>query len=55
MSQMTFANTFYVEFSLLLKERRYTLLSMQEVAMEVDSNILASEKLKTKSHKDKKK
>jgi hypothetical protein len=55
-SKITFANSFDVEFSLLLRERRSTtLFSMQEEAIEVESNILASEKLKNKSDRDKKK
>jgi hypothetical protein len=55
-TKITFANAFDAEFSLLLRERRSTtLLSMQEAALEVESNILASEKLKTKSDRDKKK
>jgi hypothetical protein len=55
-TKITFANAFDVEFSLLLRERRSTtLLSMQEATIEVESNILASEKLKNKSDRDKKK
>jgi len=55
-AEITFANAFDVEFSLLLRERRSTtLLSMQELALKVESNILTSEKLKTKSDREKKK
>jgi hypothetical protein len=55
-AKIMYANAFDAELSLLLRERRYTtLMSMQEVAIEVESNILASDKLKTRSDKDKKK
>jgi hypothetical protein len=55
-SKITYANAFYVEFSLLLREiRSTTLLPMQEATIMVDSNILASDRLKTRSEKDKKK
>jgi hypothetical protein len=54
-AKITYANSFYVELSLLPRERRSTtLLSMQEEAIEVESNILASDKLKTRSDKEKK-
>ena len=46
-AKLTYANAFYHEFSLLLRERRpITLLNMQYAALEVDSNILASNRLK---------
>jgi hypothetical protein len=55
-AKITYANAFDAEFSLLLRERRSTtLLSMQEVDINVESNILASDTLKTQSDKDKKK
>jgi hypothetical protein len=55
-TKITYANEFHAEFSLLLRERRSTtLLSMQEAAIEVESNILASDRLKTRSDKNKKK
>jgi hypothetical protein len=55
-AKITYANAFDAEFSLLLRERRSTtLLSMQEATIEVESNILASDRLKTRSDKDKKK
>ena len=45
--QLTYANAFDHEFSLHLRERRLvTLLNMQEAALEVESNILASNRLK---------
>jgi hypothetical protein len=55
-SKITFANAFDAEFSLLLRERRsVTLILMQEVAIEVESNILVTERLKSKNDGDKKK
>ena len=46
-TKLTYANSFESEFSLLLKERRsVTLLNMQEAALEVESNMLATGKLK---------
>jgi hypothetical protein len=55
-TKITYANAFDAEFSLLLRERRSTtLLSMQEATIEVESNILASDRLKTRSDKEKKK
>jgi hypothetical protein len=53
---ITFENSFDDELSLLLRGKRSTtLLSMQEATIEVESNILASEKLKNKSDWDRKK
>jgi hypothetical protein len=55
-SKITYANAFDAKFSLLLRERRSTtLISMQEATIEIDSNILESNRLKTISEKDKKK
>jgi len=55
-TKITFSNAFDVEFSTMLRVRRSTtLLFMQETTLEVESNILASEKLKTKFDRDKKK
>ena len=46
-AKLTYANAFDHAFSLLLRERRpITLLNMQDVALEVDSNLLASNRLK---------
>ena len=46
-AKLTYANAFDHEFSLLLRERRpITLLKMQDAALEVESNILASNRLK---------
>jgi len=46
-AKLTYANAFDHEFSLLLRERRpVTLLNMQDATLEVDSNILASNRLK---------
>jgi hypothetical protein len=55
-AKINYANAFDPELSLMLRERRSTtLLSMQEETIEIESNILASNKLKTRSVKDKKK
>ena len=49
-ANLTYANSFDHEFSFHLRERRsMTLLNMQEAALEVDSNILASNRLKEHS------
>ena len=46
-AKLTYANAFDHEFSLLLRERRpIYLLNMQDAALEVESNILASNRLK---------
>ena len=46
-AKLTYANAFDHEFSLLLRERRpVSLLNMQDVALEVESIILASNRLK---------
>ena len=48
-TKLTYINYFNSEFSLLLRERRsVTLLNMQEATLEVESNLLASSKLKGK-------
>ena len=48
--KLTYANAFDHEFSLLQRERiPITLLNMQEAALEVESNILASNRLKLNS------
>jgi superfamily I DNA and RNA helicase len=55
-AKITFVNAFDVEFSLLLRERRYVTLSLiQEVAIEVESNILAADKLNSRGDRDWKK
>ena len=49
-AKLTYANSFEYEFSLLLREiRSMTLLNMQEAALEVDSNMRATGKLKEPS------
>ena len=49
-AKITYANAFDHEFSLLLRERRpVPLLNMQESVLEVESNILASNRLKGNS------
>ena len=46
---ITYANSFDSDFYLLLRERRTTSLSlMQDASLEVESNILASQKVKGK-------
>ena len=53
-SKITYANSFDSEFYLLLRERRYASLSfMQDAALEVESNIVASQKLKGKMDRKK--
>ena len=49
-AKLTYANSFDHKFSLYLRERRpVTLLNMQEATLEVESNILASNRLKEHS------
>ena len=48
-AKITYANAFDYELCLLLRERRSTFLSlMQDFSLEVDSNIVASQKVKGK-------
>ena len=48
-AMITYANAFDSDFYLLLRERRSTSLSlMQDAVLEVESNILASQKVKGK-------
>ena len=50
-TKLTYANSFDHESSLHLRERRpVTLLNMQEAALEVESNILASNRLEVNSN-----
>ena len=50
-ANLTYANSFDNEFSLHLRERRsVTLLNIKEAALEVESNILASNRLKKHSY-----
>ena len=50
-AKLAYANSFDSDFCLLLRERRCaTLADMQDAALEVESNIMAAEKLK--SHAD---
>ena len=47
-AKLTYANAFDSDFYLLLRERRCaTLADMQDAALEVESNIMAAEKLKS--------
>jgi hypothetical protein len=55
-AKITYASDFDPEFCLLLRERRSTTLAhMQDVALEVESNILATYKLRGKSDRDRRK
>jgi len=48
-AKVTFAGAFDYDFALLLRERRSTtLVGMQDDAIDIESNMMASEKLKTK-------
>ena len=48
-AKITYANAFDYEFFLLLREIRSTYLSlMQDAALEVESNMVASQKIKGK-------
>ena len=50
-AKLTYVNAFDHEFSLHLRERRpLTLLNMKEDALEVESNILASNRMREKSN-----
>jgi hypothetical protein len=54
-AKLTYANAFDAKISLLLRERISTTLLSMQGAIEVESNILASYRLKTRFDKDKKK
>jgi hypothetical protein len=52
-AKITYASAFDPDFCLLLRERRATSLAhMQDVALEVESNILAVDKLRSKADRD---
>ena len=52
-TKITYASTFDPNFYLLLRERRETTLAhMQDAAMEVESNILAIDRLRNKADRD---
>ena len=54
-ARITYANAFDSDFCRLLRERRSSSLSlMQDAALEVESNILASQKVKGKIYRKKK-
>ena len=54
-AKITFSSAFDAEFFLFLRERRVsTLNQMQEDTIEVESNILVADKLKTRGDRDKK-
>jgi len=51
-AKLTYANAFDSDFCLLLRERRCaTLADMQDATLEVESNIMAAEKLKSQANK----
>jgi hypothetical protein len=55
-AKITYSSAFDPEFCLLLRDRRATSLAhMQYVSLEVESNILAVEKLRSKVDRDKRK
>jgi hypothetical protein len=55
-AKITYASAFDPEFCLLLRERRSTSLAhMQDAALEVESNILAADKLRGKYDRDRRK
>jgi hypothetical protein len=55
-AKMTYANDFDPNFFLLLRERRVTSLAhMQDEAIEVESNILVVDKLRSKADRDRRK
>ena len=55
-AKITFSNAFDAKFSLFLRERRASTLNlMQDADIEVESNILATDKLKSRSDRDMKK
>jgi hypothetical protein len=55
-AKITYASAFDPEFCLLLRERRATSLAhMQDASLEVESNILAVEKLRSKADRDRRK
>ena len=54
--KITYASAFDPEFCLMLRERRYTSLShMQDATLEVKSHILAADKLRGKSDRERRK
>jgi len=55
-TKITYASDFDPKFCLLLRERRYTSLAhMQDVSLEVESNILATDNLRGKFDRDRRK
>jgi hypothetical protein len=56
MEKITYASAFDFEFCLILRERRSpSLVQMHDVALEVESNIIASDKLRGKYDRDRRK
>jgi hypothetical protein len=55
-AKMTYASTFDPDLCLLLRERRATSLAhMQDATIEVESNIMAVDKLRSKADRDRRK
>jgi hypothetical protein len=55
-AKITYASAFYLEFFLLLRERIYTSLAhMQDATLEIESNIVATNKLRGKFDRDRRK
>jgi hypothetical protein len=55
-AKITYASEFDPNFCLLLRERRSaTLAHMQDVSIEVESNILAADKLRGRSYRERRK
>jgi hypothetical protein len=55
-ANITYTNSFDPEFCLLLRERRATSLAhMQDASLEVESNILTVDKLRSKYDRDRRK
>jgi hypothetical protein len=55
-AKITYSSAFDPEFCLLLRERRATSLAhMQDASLEVESNILAANKLRSKADRDRRK
>ena len=55
-AKITYASAFDLDFCLILRERRATSLAhMQDASLEVESNVLAVDKLRNKDDRDKRK
>jgi hypothetical protein len=53
-TKFPYASAFDPDFCLLLRERRYTsLANMQDASLEVESNVLEVDRLRSKSEREK--